>query len=114
MTYLASALRKTSVVHVRDGCDVYIGRAMPGRAGSTFANPFRIGPDGTRRDVILKYKAWALKRLAKEPALQVALEALRGQTLGCWCKPDDCHGDVLLWLLDEGPEPYAEVQISLI
>jgi len=26
---------------------------------------------------------------------------LRGKTLGCWCKPEACHGDVLLELLQD-------------
>lgn len=113
MTYLASALRRTTVVHVRDGYDVYIGRTMPGKAASEFANGFRIGPDGSRRDVIVKYKAELVERLSHDPALRKALEALRGRRLGCWCKPEECHGDVLVWLLGEGPEPFAELQASL-
>lgn len=112
MTYLATALR-TRVVHVRDGYDCYIGRAMPGKESSAFANPFRIGPDGTRADVIQLYKTWLVQRLADEPELRLQLETLRGRRLGCWCKPDDCHGDVLVWLLGEGPEPFAQLQQSL-
>ena len=114
MTYLASAVRKTTVVHVRDGCDVYIGRAMPGRTASAFANEARIGRDGTRAQVIRLYKEHILSRLANEPQLRAELEALRGKRIGCWCKPDDCHGDVLVWLLGEGPEPGVESQLSLI
>ena len=26
---------------------------------------------------------------------------LRGKVLGCWCKPEACHGDVLLELIEE-------------
>ncbi|MBA3285144.1 MAG: DUF4326 domain-containing protein, partial [Nitrosopumilus sp.] len=25
---------------------------------------------------------------------------LRGKTLGCWCRPDACHGDLLAELAD--------------
>jgi hypothetical protein len=31
---------------------------------------------------------------------QLATE-LKGKVLGCWCKPDACHGDVLAELADE-------------
>lgn len=90
----------TTVVNVkRDDCDVYIGRAMPGRDGSTFANPFRIGVDGRREDVLAKYEAWLTRRLSEEPALHRELEQLRGKRLGCWCKPHACHGDLLVRLL---------------
>ena len=28
------------------------------------------------------------------------LHELEGKTLGCWCKPEKCHGDILikLWI----------------
>jgi hypothetical protein len=75
-----------SVVHCkRAPYDVYIGRP------SKWGNPFRVGTDGTRQEVIAKYRAW----LATQPALLAALGELRGQVLGCWCAPHPCHGDVL-------------------
>lgn len=95
--------QKTRVVHVRHEHDVYIGRKMPGKTQSEFANPFRIGADGNRTDVIEKYEDYIKRRLADEPALYQALQALKGKRLGCWCKPAYCHGDVLAQLLD-GPE----------
>ncbi len=65
--------------------DVYIGR--PSRWG----NPFVIGRDGDREDVITKYRAWLLT----QPHLVARLPTLRGKILGCWCRPKLCHGDVL-------------------
>ena len=43
---------------------VYIGRRMTriGLAGSKWANPFKIGLDGTREEVIEKYRAWLLEQ----------------------------------------------------
>jgi hypothetical protein len=96
----------TQVVHVKDGCDVYIGRAMPGREGSVFANPYHIGADGTRDEVIDKYEVYITKRLAEEPELCEALERMRGKRIGCWCAPRRCHGHVLVRIL-EGPPPEA-------
>ncbi len=81
----------TRVVHCkRDGYDVYIGR--PG----TWGNPFRIGRDGGRDEVIARYEAW----LGRQPALLARLGELRGKRLGCWCVPRPCHGDVLARLAD--------------
>lgn len=96
--------QKTEVVHVKAGYDVYIGRAMPGYPASEFANPFPIGVDGGRNEVIDKYERYIKERLANEPQLRDALEAMRGRRIGCWCRPKRCHGDVLVRLL-EGPEP---------
>ena len=71
--------------------DVYIGR--PGKWG----NPFTIGRDGTREEVIAKYRAW----IVTQPALLAALPELEGKILGCWCSPLPCHGKVLIDLLNE-------------
>ena len=72
---------------------VYVGRAMPriGLPGSKWANPFKIGRDGTREDVIAKYRAW----LVQQPELIAALSELWGKDLACWCAPERCHAEVL-------------------
>jgi uncharacterized protein DUF4326 len=83
---------KTTVVHCKRGKhDVYIGRP------SKWGNPFAIGKDGTREQVIEKYRQW----LMTQPALLAALPELTGKTLGCWCAPHVCHGDVLAELADK-------------
>lgn len=85
------------VVHCkRDPYDVYIGRPARGLKGSIWANPFHIGKDGTRDEVIEKYRWYILGK----PELLVRLEELRGQVLGCWCSPEKCHGEVLVELLE--------------
>lgn len=77
---------RTRVVHCKkEPYDVYIGRP------SKWGNPFSIGKDGSRQEVIAKYRAW----IASQPALLASLHELRGKTLGCWCAPNECHGDVL-------------------
>jgi Domain of unknown function (DUF4326) len=74
------------VVHCkRSRYDIYIGR------GSKWGNPFRIGEDGTREQVIDLYEQWLLD----QPNLLAALGELTGQVLGCWCAPYRCHGEVL-------------------
>ena len=81
----------TRVVNCKkDDFDVYIGR--PGKWG----NPFEIGRDGSREDVIRKYREWIM---GKEELLADVKE-LKGKTLGCWCAPKACHGDVLAELAE--------------
>ena len=75
---------------------VYAGRAQ-GRVGlgqSKWANPFHIGRDGNRDEVIEKYRDWLLQ----QPDLMAALPELRGKDLACWCVPERCHAEVLLEL----------------
>lgn len=82
----------TRVVNLRnEKFDVYIGR------GSIWGNPFKIGQDGTREEVIEQYKWYILSR---EDLLD-KLPELAGQRLGCFCKPEACHGDYLAFLADD-------------
>jgi len=86
-------MARTRVVHCkREPYDVYIGRPGP------WGNPFVIGRDGGRAEVIRKYEAWLLR----QPQLLARLGDLRGKVLGCWCAPLPCHGDVLARLADAG------------
>ncbi len=67
---------------------VYVGRP------SKFGNPYEIGRDGSREEVIQKYEAWLLTAdngLSIDDLLQ-----LKGKDLVCWCAPLACHAEVLL------------------
>ncbi len=76
------------------------GERFP-KQDSVWANPFKIGKDGNREEVIAKYETYIRDRLVKEPALKEELLKLKGKCLGCWCAPEPCHGDVLLKLIEE-------------
>ena len=76
---------------------VYVGR------GSPWGNPFRIGREGTREEVIEKFERYAIKRLEREPYW---LDPLRDKDLVCWCAPETCHADVLLRLANAEPENF--------
>ena len=83
---------KIKVVHCKkEPYDVYIGRP------SKWGNPFIIGKDGTREEVISKYEMYIMNN----PELIQDLSELEGMTLGCWCKPNACHGDVLKRLVSD-------------
>lgn len=76
----------TTVVNKRkQAYDVYIGR------GSIWGNPYVIGKDGTRAEVLFQYKAY----LESIPELLSQVYNLRGKVLGCYCAPLPCHGDIL-------------------
>lgn len=95
-----------TVVNIRrDTFTVYIGRANAryGLPQSKFANPFKIGPDGDRDQVIAKYRAYVLSR----PDLLEALADINYARLGCWCSPEKCHGDVLAELIAEREAHHA-------
>ncbi len=85
--------REPRVRHIRDAragafrSGIYIGRP------TKWGNPFRIGRDGTREQVIAKFEAW----VTTQPTLiSDGRCKLRGQDLFCHCAPLPCHGDV--WL----------------
>jgi len=70
----------------------YIGR------GSVFGNPYRIGKDGTRKDVIRKYEDW----IKTQPKILKAIYNLPPDAiLGCFCVPKACHGDVIIKIWKE-------------
>ena len=69
---------------------VYIGRP------SKWGNPYRVGIDGSKTEVLVLYKQHVLST----PDLINSLSELDGKTLACWCKPAKCHRDVLVELLN--------------
>jgi len=80
-----------NVVHCkRDSFDVYIGRPGP------WGNPFSIGADGTREEVVEKYAEWLL---SQPDLVEKARRELNGKVLGCWCAPKLCHGDILVQII---------------
>ena len=89
-------IRTTTTIRVvhckKEPFDIYIGRF------SKWGNPFRIGKDGSLEDIIQKSRDWIL--VNSNLMGQLPLE-LKGKTLGCWCKTNACHGDVLSELADE-------------
>ena len=77
--------------------EVYIGR------GSKWGNPFVIGKDGDREEVIRKYRIYFYNsNLLNE------IEELKDKTLICYCKPSACHGDVLIELLNNNTSGNTE------
>lgn len=88
----------TPITHVvnldkGDAYDEYIGRGTP------WGNPFALGIDGDRDEVIKTYAYHCARGWLK--FTNEDLIKLRGKKLGCHCKPAACHGDVLAKYLNE-------------
>lgn len=89
----------TRIVNLnKEPYDVYIGR------GSKWGCPYTIIKDrptlakeivNSKEEALSKYKEYVLN----SPELMENLDELDGKVLGCFCKPELCHGDVLLELI---------------
>ena len=90
----------TKVVHCKkEPYDVYIGR--PSKWGNPF--PIRLSMlhglkeyDYEREESLRLYKEYIMSK----PELLADIHELKGKVLGCWCKPKDCHGDILAEVAD--------------
>lgn len=89
----------TEVINIRQNSryDIYIGR------GSKFGNKYsHIYKKGiiycpTREIAIERFEA----DFRKNPNMIELLKELKGKTLGCFCKPKSCHGDIYIKLIKE-------------
>jgi hypothetical protein len=78
---------------------VFIDKVRFPKEDSMWANPFKVGKDGTREEVINKYRNYINSQRKSGQITDQQLLELKGKTLGCWCKPDPCHGDVLVEMI---------------
>lgn len=93
-----------------------VNMSTHGREGVTkidrstrFGNPFRLEKDGgdyTRQESVEAYREWFQEQL-EDPVFREAVESLRGETLGCWCVPEACHGEVILEYLEGEQEGWG-------
>ena len=85
----------TRIINLRDTAAVAAARAdgtlVRVDRRTRWGNPFHLGRDRTRLDVIRRYADYLLTR----PDLLADVAALRGQTLACWCAPAPCHAAIL-------------------
>lgn len=77
---------------------LYIGRYVEYVKAnkSKWSNPFSVAEYG-RDECLVLYETY----IRDTPKLYDNLHELQDKELGCWCKPEECHGDVLIRLLDE-------------
>lgn len=94
-------LNMTKVVNIKENnYDSYIGRAGRGRDGY-YGNPHPIGycklckRIHDREDSLKEYRIYFNERIEKDVMFKANILLLKGQTLGCFCKPQNCHGDII-------------------
>lgn len=94
--------RITRVVNrYKEPFDVYIGR------GSKWGNPYS-HLDNTKaehrvatvEEAIDGYRMQLMHQIATLQITTQDLLELEGKTLGCFCKPKPCHGDVIVELIE--------------
>lgn len=74
----------------RRGAGVYVGRP------SMWGNPFVVGRDGTRDEVVEAFERWVRTSADADAArIRRHVKALLGRDLVCWCAPARCHASVL-------------------
>ena len=94
----------STIVNMRDrpdlrrqleGCAEHAGVVRIDRR-TRWRNPYVLGRDGTREQVIARYRTdlWRCIRSGEIPLEDLA--SLSTKTLACWCRPSlPCHGDLL-------------------
>jgi len=88
---------------VAGGNDIYVRIDRK----TIFGNPYMIGRDGTREEVVKRYRQYMHDKyneggeyMRKMNSLAV-LVANRTVHLACWCVPEDCHGrEILRFVLE--------------
>jgi len=97
----------TKIINIKSGdkFDTYIGRAGRGNDGY-YGNPHNIGycelchRIHDREDSLREYKIYFDKKIKEDDAFQTGIKLLKDRTLGCFCKPENCHGDIIKEYLD--------------
>jgi len=87
-------------VYISTNKIVYIDGETYPKEPSPWDNPYKLSKSTTRDIAMRKYEGYIRNKIYVG---KVNLDDLRGKTLGCWCRPEICHGDVLLKLMNEIP-----------
>lgn len=78
-----------------DEYDIYIGRP------SIYGNPY---PASNRIKSISLFKNYFYNRIKSDKHFLDKVNSLQGKTLGCFCKPLPCHGDIIIEFLEKKDE----------
>ena len=100
MTIYVTSRRVHSDAAPQGAVVVYIGRPSP------LGNPYKIGADGDRDEVIRRYRQWLEHALRFKPEVKKEFWRIKRLSMNndialqCWCSPLPCHGDVIKEMLD--------------
>lgn len=90
----------TRVVNLyKEPYDVYIGRKGRGHDGY-FGNPIVLKVGEPKGSTLIAYREYFYKRITEDSLFRSNILSLRDKTLGCFCKPNACHGDIIKEYLD--------------
>ncbi len=79
--------------------DIYIGRGNRYGQKGLYGNPY-FRNDQNREAAIAQYIPYMKHKLMQNTAFMLEFLTLKDKTLGCYCKPKHCHGEVLISLLN--------------
>ncbi len=96
---LAAWMTDPDNIYIGRGGIVFINGERFPKENSIWYNPFKIDTNNNREQVIQKYKIYIIEKIRKSDLTDELLK-LKNKNLGCWCKPSNCHGDVLVELLN--------------
>lgn len=92
---------KTKIVNIfKDPYDIYIGRPGKGKDGY-FGNPIRLRVGQPSGYTLERYKVYFENRIKNDEEFKQKILELKGKVLGCFCKPNKCHGDIIKEYLDK-------------
>lgn len=82
---------------------IYIGRRVAyvkGTFNSQWANPFTL-KEYERGEALGLYENHLRERLEDLPSTKLEILRMEGKQLGCWCHPEECHGDIIVKVFEE-------------
>ena len=82
-------------IYIGRGGIVFIDGERYPKKGSIWANPYK------GEGAIEKFEEYMREKLKSGKITREQLLELKGKNLGCWCKPNACHGDILIKLINE-------------
>lgn len=98
---MKKAATDTRFVNLRqEPFDIYIGRGNRYGQKGIYGNPY-FRNDQNREAAIAKYVPYITDKLMQNTAFLLEFLTLKDKTLGCFCKPKHCHGEVLISILND-------------
>jgi hypothetical protein len=94
-----------TVVNRRTGqpYDIYAGRP------TLLGNPYAIGVDGTRDEVVEQYEKYAWQRMHKDEKFRGLLLSCENRRVACWCAPLNCHVEAIARLIERWQTEHSDV-----
>lgn len=104
-TDLSEWIQDTDNLYIGRKGIVFINGERYPKTDSFWANPYKVGRDGTRDEVGIMYRRHIIDKVhtINQEEAKRRVHTLRvAKRIGCWCKPEVCHGDILVELLADG------------